>query len=72
MTTQLPLNLGLRYELAGAAREADDLVDYLYGDDNDNVEPRVGFAYVPKWRGGLLGKIAGEPGGFVNRGGYGL
>ena len=66
------LNLGLRYEYAGAAREADDLVDYLYTDDKDNIEPRLGIAWTPGWTDGVLGSIAGEPGSFVIRGGYGL
>jgi outer membrane receptor protein involved in Fe transport len=68
----LTLNLGLRYEYAGAAREADDLVDYRYGDDTDNIEPRLGVAWTPNWKSGVLGGLAGEPGSFVIRGGYGL
>ena len=68
----LTLNLGLRYEYAGAASEADDLVDYRYGDDTDNIEPRLGAAWTPNWSDGFLGAIAGEPGSFAVRGGYGL
>lgn len=70
--SQVTVNLGLRYELAGAAREADDLVDYRYDDDTDNIEPRLGLAWTPDWSDGFLGAIAGEPGQFVIRGGYGL
>lgn len=69
---EVTVNLGLRYELAGAAREADDLVDYRYGDDTNNIEPRLGLAWTPNWSQGLLGAVAGEPGHFVIRGGYGL
>jgi hypothetical protein len=72
VSRELTLNLGLRYEYAEAAQEIDNRVDYRYDDDADNIEPRVGFAYAPKWTGGVLGAIAGEPGGFVIRGGYGL
>ena len=68
----LTLNLGLRYEYAGAAHEADDLVDYRYGDDKNNLEPRLGAAWTPNWSSGLLGAIAGPSGSFVIRGGYGL
>jgi hypothetical protein len=70
--SNLTLNLGLRYELAGAAREANDLVDYGYDDDTNNIEPRVGAAWTPNWTDGFLGAIAGEPGEFSIRGGYGL
>jgi outer membrane receptor protein involved in Fe transport len=68
----LTLNLGLRYEYAGAAREADDLIDYRYSNDANNIEPRLGAAWTPDWSDGFLGAIAGEPGSFVIRGGYGL
>jgi outer membrane receptor protein involved in Fe transport len=72
VTPYLTLNLGLRYEYAGAAREDQDRIDYVYGDDQDNVEPRVGFAWTPQWSGGLLGRLSGGPGNMSLRGGYGL
>ena len=68
----LTLNLGLRYELAGAAYEAEDRIDYVYGNDTDNIEPRVGFAWSPQWEDGALGWLAGAPGESSIRGGYGL
>ena len=65
-------NLGLRYEYAGAATEAEDRIDYLYGDDTDNIQPRIGFAWAPRWRDGFLGRLSGGEGSFAIRGGYGL
>ena len=72
VSSNLTLNLGLRYELAGAAREANDLVDYRYSDDTNNIEPRLGLAWTPNWTDGFLGRIAGAPDAFSIRGGYGL
>lgn len=68
----LTINLGLRYELAGAARDTEDRVDYVYGNDTNNIEPRLGFAWSPAWSEGFLGKVAGAPGNLSLRGGYGL
>ena len=69
----LTLNLGLRYEYVGAAREAEDRIDYIYGDDTNNIEPRLGFAYVPNWESGFLGKLSGGgPGNFSISGAYGI
>ena len=49
----LTLNLGLRYEYVAAPKEIKDRIDYVYGADTDNIEPRIGFAYTPKWDTGL-------------------
>ncbi|HET7745764.1 MAG TPA: TonB-dependent receptor [Vicinamibacteria bacterium] len=68
----LSLNIGLRYEYAGAASETEDRIDYQYADDRDNIQPRVGFAWAPQWRDGFLGRLSGGPGNFSIRGGYGL
>lgn len=66
------LNLGFRYELVLAPKEADRLIDYGFGADRDNFEPRFGFAWAPAFRGGLLRGITGGPTRTSLRGGYGL
>lgn len=68
----LTLNLGLRYEYVEAPREAQGRIDYGFGDDKDNIEPRLGFAYAPNWSSGVLGAITGGPGKFSLKGGYGI
>ncbi|MGH9943297.1 MAG: hypothetical protein ACRD9R_13190, partial [Pyrinomonadaceae bacterium] len=68
----LTFNLGLRYEYVSVPREVEDRIDYIYGDDKDNIEPRVGFAYSPDVEGGILGKIFGGAGDSSIRGGYGI
>lgn len=67
----LTLNLGGRYEYVKAPKEADDKIDYVYGDDKDNFEPRLGFAYSPDFEEGWLNKLFGESGQSSIRGGYG-
>ncbi len=68
----LTLNLGLRYEYVEAPTEIKKRIDYIYGADTDNIEPRLGFAYAPKWDKGLLGALSGGAGNFSVRGGYGI
>jgi hypothetical protein len=67
----LTLNLGFRDEYVRAPREAHNLVDYGYGDIN-GIEPRLGFAYSPQWKDGLLAKLTGGADKTVIRGGFGL
>jgi hypothetical protein len=66
------LNLGLRYEYVGAPKEVEGRIDYIYGADTDNIEPRVGIAYAPTWERGLLGALSGGPGGIAFHAGYGI
>ena len=47
LSDAITLNLGLRYEYVGAPTEKEDRVDYIYGADTDNIQPRVGVAYAP-------------------------
>jgi len=71
-TSNLTLNLGLRYEYVKAPKEAQGLIDYGFGDDENNVEPRVGFAYSPNFKNGFLNRIFGNVGQSSIRGGYGI
>ncbi len=42
----LTLNLGFRYEYVSAPREKEGRIDYGFGDDTDNYEPRLGAAWT--------------------------
>lgn len=68
----LTLNLGLRYEYVGAPNEVENRIDYIYGADANNVEPRLGFAYVPDWETGFLRRLSGGAGNFSVSGAYGI
>jgi outer membrane receptor protein involved in Fe transport len=68
----LTLNIGARYEYVAVPVEAKGRIDYIYQDDKNNIEPRVGFAWSPGFRSGFLASILGGPGQSSIRGGYGL
>lgn len=70
--SNLTLNIGLRYEYVTAPKEAENRIQYGYGPDKNNYEPRVGFAYSPAFEEGFLGKIFGGNGKSSIRGGYGI
>jgi hypothetical protein len=68
----LMLNLGVRYEYVAAPREIRRLINYGFGPDTNNIEPRFGFAYSPQWKSGFLAKLTGGPDNASLRGGYGI
>lgn len=68
----LTLNLGLRYEYVAAPEEAAGRLDYGFGDDKDNIEPRFGFAWSPRFNDGFFGHVFGGLGNSSIRGGYGI
>jgi Carboxypeptidase regulatory-like domain/TonB dependent receptor len=72
VTQDLTLNLGLRYEYVMAPREAANRIDYGFGNDKDNIEPRIGFAYSPSVETGMFRSLFGAPGDSSIRGGYGI
>jgi hypothetical protein len=68
----LTLNLGIRYEYVAEPSEKEGRIDYIYGADTDNIEPRLGFAYTPRWDSGVLRTLSGGPGNMSFRGGWGI
>src|SRR6266540_3929864 len=68
----LTLYVGARYEYVSAPKEVEGRIQYSFGDDKNNIEPRIGFAYSPDWSEGWLGKLAGGGGQSSIRGGYGI
>jgi Carboxypeptidase regulatory-like domain/TonB-dependent Receptor Plug Domain len=68
----LTLNFGVRYEYVRAPVEIENRFEYGFGDDKNNIEPRIGFAWSPSAEGGALRRITGDAGNFAIRGGYGI
>ncbi|HEX7314849.1 MAG TPA: TonB-dependent receptor [Pyrinomonadaceae bacterium] len=60
---------GFRFELVG--KNSGGSSD-LYLNDNNNIAPRVGFAYSPDYKTGWVSKLTGGPGQTSIRGGYGV
>lgn len=82
VTRNLTLNLGLRYEYATIPRATKDFLPFFSGvsvpgldfesveTDKNNWAPRVGFAYAPDFKGGILRTIFGERGTSSIRGNF--
>jgi hypothetical protein len=84
LTSNLTLNLGLRYEFTTNPRDAvlqelnsiasiPGLFDFRNPKtDKNNFGPRVGFAYAPDVSSGWLGRLLGPAGRSSIRGGFGM
>ena len=70
--SNLTLNLGFRYEYVSAPEEIAGRLDYGIDADDNNWEPRVGFAWSPHFESGILRTLFGEQGDSSVRGGYGI
>lgn len=70
-TENLTLNIGVRDERAGAPKELENRIDYMYKTQN-YVDPRLGFAYAPNWEKPWLNALTGGAGKFSVRGGFGI
>ena len=84
-TTSIPLTDYFEKRVAGAAigKPFNDLISIqlsgkangkppLYNYDKNNFQPRVAFAYSPKFNGGFMGKFFGSNQESVFRGGFGI
>jgi hypothetical protein len=72
LTEAITLNLGARYEYVSAPKEKEGRIDYVFGADKDNIEPRLGIAYAPRWESGFLRTLSGGPGNMAFHAGWGI
>ncbi|MBE3123593.1 MAG: TonB-dependent receptor, partial [Planctomycetes bacterium] len=67
----LTVSAGLRYEYVSAPKEVENHVDYVYKNDKNNYEPRLGGAWALPASSGFLKYLTGTaPGTASVRGGY--
>src|SRR5262249_37210956 len=59
----LTVNLGYRYEYVSAPKEAEGRMEYGFGADSDNHEPRLSAAWILPSASGRLGWFAGRQSG---------
>lgn len=60
------------FEFITVGKNSDNPDIPLWDPDKNNFAPRIGFAYSPSFKDGLLGKIFGGPGRSSIRGGFGI
>jgi outer membrane receptor protein involved in Fe transport len=60
------------FQFITVGRNSDNPDIPLWEADKNNFAPRVGFAYSPSFKDGLLGKVFGGPGKSSIRGGFGI
>lgn len=70
--SNLTLNIGFRYEYVDSPSEAQNRIQYGFGPDKNNYQPRVGLAYSPNFESGIMRKILGPSGDSSFRMGYGI
>ena len=72
LSSAFTLSAGLRYEYVSAPQEVEGRLDYEYGADRDNWQPRVAAAWSLPASDGFTGWITGRRDGDASlRGGYG-
>src|SRR5262249_32465430 len=71
LSNDLTLSLRPRDAYDAARHEKEHRIDYGYGDDKNNVEPRLGVSYSPSAEDGWIARLTGGRGNAAIAGGWG-